>query len=127
MACSLGGLSQRRGVTKGSLSRVERDETSASIASLVGICDALELSMADLFPTPQTTLVRRDDRPRNSDLPKAVDVVDTLVTPARERHATVLETTAAPGGSGRVADAGAGAPVLWILAPALLDPEGSAL
>jgi transcriptional regulator with XRE-family HTH domain len=97
---TLGDLAERSGVTKSFLSRVERDETSPSVASLVAICDALGLAMADLFAVPQTTLVRRADRPQLADLPKAADVVDTLITPAPERHVTVLETVAAPGGSG---------------------------
>jgi transcriptional regulator with XRE-family HTH domain len=97
---TLGELAERSGVTKSFLSRVERDATSPSVASLVGICDALGLPMADLFAVPATTLVRRADRPRLDDLPKAADVVDTLITPAHERHVTVLESTVAPGGSG---------------------------
>jgi transcriptional regulator with XRE-family HTH domain len=97
---SLGDVASRAGVTKSFLSRVERDETSPSVASLVGICEAVGLSMADLFQTPQTTLVRRADRPTFEDLPKAADVVDTLITPDAERHVTVLESTVAPGGSG---------------------------
>ena len=168
---SLGDLALRSGVTKSFLSRVERDETSPSVASLVAICDALGLAMADLFAVPETTLVRRADRPRVDDLPKAADVVDTLITPARERHVTVLESVVAPGGSGgdvlytlpseaevcfvvegavevrvedetfvlgegdaltfgaavphtwRNPDPAAGVRILWILAPALPDPQ----
>jgi transcriptional regulator with XRE-family HTH domain len=97
---SLGEVAARSGVTKSFLSRVERDRTSPSVASLIGICDALGLSLAELFQVPQTTLVRREDRPRIADLPKAAEVVDTLITPAHERHVTVVETAAAPGGSG---------------------------
>src|SRR6201986_5637477 len=97
---SLGEVAARSGVTKSFLSRVERDITSPSVASLVGICHALGLSPAELFQTPQTTLVRRADRPRVADLPKAEEVVDTLITPAGERHATLLETTASAGGGG---------------------------
>jgi transcriptional regulator with XRE-family HTH domain len=97
---SLADVAERSGVTKSFLSRVERDATSPSVASLVGICDALGLPMADLFAVPRTTLVRRSDRPRIDDLPKAADVVDTLITPAPERHVTVLESAVAPGGSG---------------------------
>jgi transcriptional regulator with XRE-family HTH domain len=97
---SLGDVAARSGVTKSFLSRVERDITSPSVANLVGICQALGLSPADLFQTPQTTLVRRSDRPRIADLPKAADVVDTLITPSGERHVTVLESAVAAGGSG---------------------------
>jgi transcriptional regulator with XRE-family HTH domain len=97
---TLGDVALRSGVTKSFLSRVERDETSPSVASLVGICDALGLTMAELFAVPRTTLVRRADRPRVEDLPKARDVVDTLITPAHDRHVTVLESAVAPGASG---------------------------
>ena len=97
---SLGEVAERAGVTKSFLSRVERDITSPSIASLASVCAALGLTLSDLFRTPTTTLVRESERPRVADLPKAADVVDTLITPADERHVTVLETVAAPGGSG---------------------------
>ena len=97
---SLEEVAARSGVTKSFLSRVERDLTSPSVASLVGICDALGIPVAELFATPRTTLVRRSDRPRLADLPKAAEVVDTLITPAGERHVTVIETAAAAGGSG---------------------------
>ena len=96
---SLADVATRSGVTKSFLSRVERDEASPSVASLVAICDAVGLSMADLFATPQTTLVRRSARPSLAGLPKAAQVADTLITPEQERHVTVLETTVAPGGS----------------------------
>ena len=168
---SLGEVAARSGVTKSFLSRVERDMTSPSVANLVGICQALGLSVADLFQTPQTTLVRRRDRPTFTDLPKAAEVVDTLITPAGERHVTVLESAVAAGGSGgstlytrpsecevcfvllgtievQVEDQtftleegdaltfgaavphswraiGDGARILWILAPALPDPQSS--
>ena len=168
---SLGEVAARSGVTKSFLSRVERDMTSPSVANLVGICQALGLSVADLFQTPQTTLVRRRDRPTFTDLPKAAEVVDTLITPAGERYVTVLESAVAAGGSGgstlytlpsecevcfvllgtievQVEDQtftleegdaltfgaavphswraiGDGARILWILAPALPDPQSS--
>jgi transcriptional regulator with XRE-family HTH domain len=97
---SLGEAASRSGVTKSFLSRVERDMTSPSVASLVGICEAVGLSIADLFKVPQTTLVRRADRPALTDFPKAAEVVDTLITPTSERYVTVLESAVAPGGSG---------------------------
>lgn len=97
---SLGDLARRSGVTASFLSRVERDETSPSVASLLAICDALGLPIAELFTIPATTLVRRADRAHLHQLPSAADVVDTLLTPAWERHLTVLETAAAPDGSG---------------------------
>ena len=97
---SLGEVADRAGVTKSFLSRVERDITSPSIASLEALCSALGLPLADLFREPETTLVRRSDRPRLAELPKASDVLDTLITPADERHVTVLESAVPAGGSG---------------------------
>jgi transcriptional regulator with XRE-family HTH domain len=97
---SLAEVATRTGVTKGFLSKVERDAASPSVASLVTICDAVGLSMADLFAVPRTTLVRHADRPSLGGLPKAAAVRDTLITPEHERHVTVLETVVAEGGSG---------------------------
>jgi transcriptional regulator with XRE-family HTH domain len=97
---SLADVSARAGVTKGFLSRVERDEASPSVASLVSICDAIGLQMADLFATPRTTLVRAAERPDLQGLPNADAVRDTLITPEAERHVTVMETVVPPGGSG---------------------------
>jgi transcriptional regulator with XRE-family HTH domain len=96
---SLADVATRSGMSKGFISRIERDEASPSVASLVSLCDAVGLTMADLFAIPQTTLVRHSTRPSLDGLPKSAAVVDTLITPPRERHVTVLETTAAPGSS----------------------------
>ncbi|HEY7075034.1 MAG TPA: cupin domain-containing protein [Solirubrobacteraceae bacterium] len=96
---SLSEVAARCGVSKGFISRIERDEASPSVASLVALCDAVGLSMADLFAAPETTLVRRADRPSLDGLPKSANVVDTLITPPRERHVTVLESTVAPSAS----------------------------
>lgn len=95
---SLGDVAARTGLTKGFLSRVERDETSPSVASLLSVCEAISLPMERLFATPRTTVVRAADR-LQAELPGAA-VVDTLITPPHEPHVTVVETTAAPGGSG---------------------------
>ena len=97
---SLADLAARSGVTAGFLSRVERDETSPSVASLVAICEALGLPVADLFTVPDTTVVRSGDRAAPDNLPATAQVSDTLITPARAERVTVIETVAAPGGSG---------------------------
>ncbi len=97
---SLGDVADRSGVTRGFLSRVERDMTSPSIASLVAICDAVGLSLPELFQTPQTALVRREERPRITDLPATRELIETLITPSEERHVTVLESVISPGVSG---------------------------
>jgi len=40
------------GLTKGFLSRVERDLTSPSVASLVTLCQVLSISIGELFAVP---------------------------------------------------------------------------
>jgi transcriptional regulator with XRE-family HTH domain len=97
---SLADVETRTGISKGFLSRVERDASSPSVANLVTICDAIGLEMSDLFATPRTTLVRAGDRPSLDGLPKEAAVRDTLITPENERHVTVLETVVSNGGSG---------------------------
>ncbi len=97
---SLADVEARTGVSKGFISKVERDAASPSVANLVAICDAVGLAMSDLFAVPRTTLVRHTDRPSLEGLPKAASVRDTLITPEHERHVTVLETIVSGGGSG---------------------------
>ena len=97
---SLSDVETRTGLSKGFLSKVERDAASPSVTNLVSICDAIGLAMSELFAIPRTTLVRHADRPSLDGLPKAKAVRDTLITPEHERHVTVLETLVAGGGSG---------------------------
>jgi transcriptional regulator with XRE-family HTH domain len=97
---SLADVEARTGLSKGFLSKVERDASSPSVANLVSICDAIGLAMADLFAMPRTTMIRHADRPSLEGLPKAAAVRDTLITPEQERHVTVLETVVTGGGSG---------------------------
>ena len=97
---SLADVEARTSISKGFLSKVERDAASPSVANLVAICDAIGLQMSDLFAVPRTTLIRHADRPSLDGLPKARAVKDTLITPEHERHVTVLETLVSGGGSG---------------------------
>ena len=52
--------------------------------------------MADLFAAPRRRWSATPTGPSLDGLPKSADVVDTLITPPRERHVTVLESTVAP-------------------------------
>jgi transcriptional regulator with XRE-family HTH domain len=97
---SLADVEARTSISKGFLSKVERDNASPSVANLVAICDAVGLAMSELFAVPRTTLVRHADRPSLDGLPKDQAVRDTLITPEHERHVTVLETLVTNGGSG---------------------------
>ena len=59
-------IAQRSGLSESFLSQVERGRSSASIASLQRIAEALGVSMADLFEPdglPGPRVLRRDERP----------------------------------------------------------------
>jgi transcriptional regulator with XRE-family HTH domain len=53
-------VAERSGLTKGFISKLERDQVSASVASLARLCEALGTSMGSLFQAPEGNLVRRE-------------------------------------------------------------------
>src|SRR5207237_10541268 len=64
--CTLRTIADRSGLSESFLSQVERGRSSASIASLRKIADALGVAMADLFEPgglPGPRVLRRDERP----------------------------------------------------------------
>jgi transcriptional regulator with XRE-family HTH domain len=64
--CTLRTVATRSGLSESFLSQVERGRSSASIASLRRIADALGVSIADLFEVdamPGPRVLRRDERP----------------------------------------------------------------
>ncbi|MCZ2404031.1 helix-turn-helix domain-containing protein [Paenarthrobacter sp. Z7-10] len=86
------------GLTKGFLSRVERDLTSPSVASLVVLCQVLSVSIGDLFSVPETHLTRRDDGPRIS--LGGEGIVERLLTARSERRLQIIHAEIAPHGRG---------------------------
>lgn len=61
---SLAQVAQATGLSKGFLSRVERDETSPSVATLVQLCQVLSLPVGALFAEPDVQRVSYADAPR---------------------------------------------------------------
>src|SRR6201995_4621089 len=57
-------LAGQSGLTKGFVSKLERDLANVSVASLIRLCDALGISPGSLFQAPKGEVVRRDTRPR---------------------------------------------------------------
>jgi transcriptional regulator with XRE-family HTH domain len=86
------------GLTKGFLSRVERDLTSPSVASLVVLCQVLSVSIGDLFSVPETHLTRRDEGPRIS--LGGEGIVERLLTARSERRLQIIHAEIAPHGRG---------------------------
>jgi transcriptional regulator with XRE-family HTH domain len=92
-------IAARSGLSESFLSQVERGRSSASIASLRRIAEALGVSIADLFDhdgAPRSRVVRRDDRPA---LAFGVLGRKLLLTPRPLRHLEVFVGELEVGGS----------------------------
>lgn len=91
-------VAESTGLTKGFLSRVERDLTSPSVASLVTLCQVLSLSIGDLFAQPDTHLVRLAEAPRIS--LGGEGIVERLLTARSEQRLQVIRAVVEPRGTG---------------------------
>lgn len=91
-------VAEASGLTKGFISRVERDQTSPSVATLVTLCAVLRVEVGALFEEPETALVKLDDAP-TVDL-GGVGIVEQLVSARNLSKVQVLRGEVAPGGHG---------------------------
>lgn len=86
------------GLTKGFVSRLERDDVSPSVASLVAVCEVLGLRVGDLFDPPVTSVLRAGEgRLINFG---GQGAVERLVTPGTQGALEVIHSVIEPGGSG---------------------------
>ncbi|RBY89217.1 XRE family transcriptional regulator [Blastococcus sp. TBT05-19] len=94
---TLTDVADASGLTKGFLSKLERDQTSASVAALVRVCAALGISPASLFEAPSGgEAVRTGSYP-----PIAFGgrgLAEYLLTPSGERRVQAILSEIAPGG-----------------------------
>lgn len=97
-ALTISQVAESAGLTKGFLSRVERDLTSPSVSTLVAICEVLDAPIGDLFTTTDATLVRFDDAPKVN--LGGVDTVEKLLSPRRNPRFQVFRSRVQPGGNG---------------------------
>lgn len=86
------------GLTKGFLSRVERDLTSPSVASLVTLCQVLSISIGDLFTVPETHLTRLGEAPKISLGGEGIN--ERLMTARSERRLQMIRAVVEPYGRG---------------------------
>jgi len=93
-------VAERSGLTKGYVSKVERNQATPSVAVLIKLCAALDLSIGDLFnPQNGRDLVRADDRQPITF--GGSGLVESLITPAHEGRVQVIHSLIEPsGGSG---------------------------
>ncbi|WP_129661674.1 helix-turn-helix domain-containing protein [Rothia uropygialis] len=88
-------------LTKGFISRVERDQTSPSVASLVKLCRALRVNVGDLFAEPDTQVIRLEEAPE-VDLGGA-GIHERLVSGPNLEKVQVIRASIEPGGTGEEA------------------------
>ena len=91
-------LATAAGLTKGFLSRVERDETSLSVASLITLCEVMSINPGSLFTAPDVALVRHDAAPAIN--LGGTGVSEHLMTPRGQARLQVVHTVAEPHGTG---------------------------
>lgn len=91
-------LAQASGVTKGFLSRVERDATSPSVATLVQLCQVLSLPVGALFEEPLIQRVSLADAPAIS--MGGTGVTERLITSRAESRVQVIRSSMRPGADG---------------------------
>jgi transcriptional regulator with XRE-family HTH domain len=85
-------------LTKGFISRVERDETSPSVATLLTLCQVLSLSVGSLFEAPETQVVALKDAPLIN--MGGSGAIERLVTPRGQSRVQVLHSTLQAGADG---------------------------
>lgn len=91
-------LAGAAGLTKGFLSRVERDETSLSVASLITLCEVMSINPGSLFSAPDVALIRGDSAPAIN--LGGTGVSEQLMTPRGQARLQLVRTAADPGATG---------------------------
>lgn len=86
------------GLTKGFISRIERDETSPSVVSLLALCQVLSIPVGALFQPPRNEVVTLAAAPLIN--MGGTRVVERLLTPRTEQRVQVLRSVMEPGASG---------------------------
>ena len=89
-------VAEQAGLTKGFVSKLERDLANVSVASLIRLCDALGISVGSLFRAPKGEVVRRDARPRINFGGRKM--TEYLLTPAGEKRVQAILSDIEPGG-----------------------------
>jgi transcriptional regulator with XRE-family HTH domain len=91
-------VAEATGLTKGFISRIERDETSPSVVTLLTICQVLSLPVGSLFEPPEHEVIPLEDAPFIN--MGGIRAVERLLTPRNESRVQLLRSVLEPGASG---------------------------
>lgn len=95
---TLAQVAESSGLSKGFLSRVERDETSPSVATLVQLCQVLSLPVGALFAEPEVQRITRADAPHIN--LGGAGVSELLMSPRGESRVQLIRSSLEPGAHG---------------------------
>lgn len=94
---TLEAVGSAAGISQGFVSKLERDQVSPSVASLVAICEAVGLKVGELFEPPPSQIVRAGQgAPINFGGEGAEEF---LLTPGSQTDVEVIRSLIAPGGT----------------------------
>jgi transcriptional regulator with XRE-family HTH domain len=93
---TLAEVAAQSGLTKGFLSKLERDQASPSVASLMRLCQTLDISVGTLFQASSGEVVRHGARHRINF--GGTEMQEYLLTPRGERRVQAILSDIAPGG-----------------------------
>lgn len=91
-------LASASGVTRGFLSRLERDGVSPSLSTLVQICQVLSLPIGSLFEEPEVQRISLEDAPSINMGGRGVR--EWQITPRSESRVQLIRSSLEPGGTG---------------------------
>ena len=89
-------VAEQSGLTKGFVSKLERDLANVSVASLIRLCEALDISVGSLFEASIGEVVRRGARPPINFGGNRVK--EYLLTPSGEKRVQAILSDIEPGG-----------------------------
>jgi transcriptional regulator with XRE-family HTH domain len=95
---TLGQVAAAAGLTEGFVSKLERDQVSPSVASLVSVCEALGLRVGELFEPPTSAIVRAGEGAKINW--GGINAREYLLSPGSQAHIEVLHSIVEPRGSG---------------------------
>lgn len=93
---SMAEVAEQSGLTKGFVSKLERDLANVSVASLIRLCEALDVSVGSLFQQSRGEVVRRDAYPPINF--GGSRVREYLLTPSGEKRMQAILSNIEPGG-----------------------------